>query len=79
MKTAICRKNTGSVMVDLYKDHTYSFERLGLNNMYDYKVYNNLGRYVYFFEAEFKEFFIYKEKDIRKYKLNKLNKLNESR
>lgn len=73
MKTAICRENTGSVLVDLYKDKLYNFERLGINSMFDYKVYNGSGKYVYFYEAEFKEFFIYKEKDIRKYKLEKLN------
>lgn len=75
MKTlyCICKEETGSNSTTLYKDVMYRYTYC--DGLFQIKVYDGLGRYVYFFEDDFKKYFYFTKNDFRKYKLEKIEKL----
>lgn len=70
---AICKEECGSMSTTFYKYRKYRYEYTN-TDLLEFKVYNEIGKYVFFFEVDFKAYF-YTEKELRQEKLKRLNKI----
>lgn len=67
MNYVICKEECGSMSTTFYKHRKYRYDCV-TPSLYDVKVYNEFGRYAFFFAVDFKEYF-FTEKELRKEKL----------
>jgi hypothetical protein len=67
---AVCKEECGSINTTFYKHRKYRYEYAN-TNLFEVKVYNEIGKYVFFFTKEFKEYF-FSDNELRKEKLKRL-------
>lgn len=69
---AVCKEECGSIQTTFRKHLKYRYEYMN-SNLYEVKVYNEVGVYVFFFQKDFKEYF-FSDNELRKEKLKKIKK-----
>lgn len=70
MNYTICKEECGSMNTRFYKYRKYRYDYT-TSPLREVKVYNEDGKYVFFFNVDFKEYF-FTVKELRKEKLKKI-------